>query len=75
MLTTGLSALFEFNRFTGFEHTRVVAMLTMLAIISVFVWASIGLSIIIRQVAVASIRRSRHNFQASANMNEGNNGR
>lgn len=66
MLTTSLSILSDFNQFTGFEHTRIVAMLTILALISLVVWAIIALSIIACQVTLVIIRLSNaHNSATS----------
>ena len=61
MLKTSLSIFSDFNQFTGFEHTRIIAMLTVLALISLVVWTIIGLSIITCQVALLVIRFSHTN--------------
>lgn len=59
MFSISLSIFSNFDQFTGFEHTRIVTMLTVLALISLIVWIIIGLSIIIRHIALLIIRLSR----------------
>lgn len=44
------------NDFTGFEHTRIVDLLTVLAFISIAMWAVVCLSLLIRQGAILVIR-------------------
>lgn len=66
MPTTNLSILSDFNQFTGFEHTQIVAMLTILALISLIVWAIIALSIIACQVTLLIIRLSHSNNSATS---------
>ncbi|GEM_PF-1987515 len=66
MLKTSLSVFSDFNQFTGFEHARIVAMLTILALISLVVWTIIGLSIITCQVALLVIRLSYKNKKEGA---------
>ena len=56
----------DFNQFTGFEHTRIVAMLTILALISLVVWAIIALSIVACQVTLLVIRLSHTNNSATS---------
>lgn len=66
MPTTNLSILSDFNQFTGLEHTQIVAMLTILALISLIVWAIIALSIIACQVTLLIIRLSQSNNSATS---------
>ncbi len=47
-----LLALASPSQFTGFEHTRVIDLLTVLAIISVIMWITVCVSIIVRQSVV-----------------------
>lgn len=55
-----MSALVSANEFTGFEHTRIVDLLTVLAYISVGMWVIVCLSIIVRQGAILIIRILRY---------------
>lgn len=45
--------------YTGYEHTRIVDLLTVLAFISIAMWAIVCLSIVIRQGAILVIRLLR----------------
>lgn len=60
MFNISLSIFSKFDQFTGFEHTRVVTMLTVLALISLIVWTIIGVSIVICHIALLIIRLSRN---------------
>jgi hypothetical protein len=51
-----LSALMGANEFTGFEHARIIDLLTVLAYVSIVMWAIVFLSIIVRQGAILIIR-------------------
>jgi len=51
-----LSALTGANEFTGFEHTRIIELLTVLAYVSIVMWAVVFLSIIVRQGAILVMR-------------------
>lgn len=55
-----LSAIASISEYTGFERTRVVGMLTVLAFISVVTWAIVLVSIVIRQCAVMVIKLVRY---------------
>jgi O-antigen/teichoic acid export membrane protein len=55
-----LSAIATINEYTGFERTRVIGLLTVLAFISVAMWAVVVVSIVIRQCAVVVIRLIRY---------------
>ena len=55
-----LSSIAAINEYTGFERTRVIGLLTVLAFMSVVVWAIVAASIIIRQCAVWIIRFTRY---------------
>jgi isoprenylcysteine carboxyl methyltransferase (ICMT) family protein YpbQ len=60
MKTELLLAVVAASEYTGFEHTRIIGLLTVLAFISVAVWVIVGLSFIIRQCAVLTIRLVRY---------------
>lgn len=66
MLQANLSIFSDFNQFTGFEHTRIIVMLTVLALISLIVWTIIGLSIIACHIALLVIRLSNTNKKRGA---------
>jgi hypothetical protein len=55
-----LLALASPNQFTGFEHTRIIDLLTVLAFISIAMWAIVCISIVIRQSVIAIMRLSRY---------------
>jgi hypothetical protein len=40
------------HQFTGFEHTRIIDLLTLLAIISVVMWLIVMLLIVVRHIAI-----------------------
>jgi hypothetical protein len=66
MFRTSLSIFSNFDQFTGFEHTRIVAMLTVLALISLIVWVIIAVSIIVCHITLLIIRLSRdHNHPSN----------
>lgn len=56
MNVSQLSALMGANEFTGFEHTRIIELLTVLAYVSIVMWAVVFLSIIVRQGAILVMR-------------------
>jgi hypothetical protein len=47
--------------FTGYEHARLIDLLTVLAFISVAMWAIVCVSIVIRQSAILVMRALRFN--------------
>lgn len=55
-----LSAIATINEYTGFQRSRVIGLLTVLAFISVVMWAVVVASMIIRQCAVLIIRLARY---------------
>jgi hypothetical protein len=55
-----LLALASPNQFTGFEHTRIIDLLTVLAFISIAMWAIVCVSIVIRQCAMVVMRLLRY---------------
>lgn len=60
VLTINLSIFSEFNQFTGFEHTRLNALLTILGLSSTIIWVTIVLAIVISQVYIQTIRFSQY---------------
>jgi hypothetical protein len=48
MYTDILSILLDANQLTGYEHTRTVVLLTLLAVISIIMWIIVSLSLILR---------------------------
>lgn len=55
-----MSALVGANEFTGFEHTRIIDLLTVLAYISIGMWVIVCLSVVVRQGAILIIRILRY---------------
>jgi hypothetical protein len=60
MNTVILSAISMANEFTGFEHTRIAGLLTVLAFISIGMWGAVVISMIIRQAALLIMRLLRY---------------
>ncbi|MDT4870216.1 hypothetical protein FQZ97_1052830 [compost metagenome] len=51
-----LSAIFDFNQFTGFEHVRITTLLTILGLISIGIWIIIAASLVVRHLATFVLR-------------------
>ena len=49
-----------FNPLTGFEHSRLMTLLSILTVISLIVWVAAGVAIVIRQIALLMIRLLRY---------------
>lgn len=60
MSITTWFALASPYQFTGFEHTRIVDLLTVLAFISIAMWAIVCVSIFIRQSVIIIMRLVRY---------------
>lgn len=60
MNTAILSAITAANEFTGFEHTRIIGLLTVLAFISIVMWGAVLASMIIRQITLLIMRLFRY---------------
>lgn len=58
MLQEFLSTVFDFNQFTGFEHVRIVTLLTVLGLLSAAIWIVIVLSMVVRHLTTFFIRSS-----------------
>lgn len=69
VLSTNSSILSDFNQFTGFEHTRFIALLTVMSLVSITIWITVGAAILISQISILYIRFLRYRLRVS--MTEG----
>ena len=53
-------SIINLNQYTGSEETRIMALLTILATVSIIMWLIVLVSIVLRIGAKLLIRRSRH---------------
>lgn len=70
VLTINLSTFSDFIQFTGFEHTRLDALLTILGLSSTIVWVTIGFAIVISQVYIQTIRFSQYRHRRPTTKSE-----
>ena len=59
MVVTFLAALAESSQFTGYRHSQIVNMLSVLALLSIVMWIFVCLSIIVRHGAIILFRLYR----------------
>lgn len=74
MNTLLLSSLADPSRFTGLEHTRIIDLLSTLALVSIAMWIVVSLSIVIRLGALLTIKRLAKRVKRNLQL-EGGNGR
>ena len=58
------------HQFTGFEHTRIIDLLTLLALISIVMWIIVMLLIAVRHIAILWFRRMQHTQPHESLMSE-----
>lgn len=54
------------TQFTGYQHTQIISLLTVLSLVSVVVWALVLLSIMMRFVATILVRHTTRRLQRKA---------